>query len=144
MNTIPFNPKVQEALRHVANLFPEVTQVFYGTDARWLFCGETFEAPDFQGAVDVGLLEDAADTVEQLPAAFRLLTLADLYSLWDQLANVPTADGDGEAEVDTIETEFLHFPVGTHREEVWHWFEKQHPQFIAGEVLQGIRRSEEH
>lgn len=64
--------KVQEALKHVKSLFPEVTQVFYGTDGRWLYCGEAFEAPEFDGKVDVSLLEEAADSVETLPAAFAL------------------------------------------------------------------------
>lgn len=64
--------KVQEALRHVASIHPEVVQVFYGVDGRWLFCGEGFEAPTFDGRIDIGLLEDAADTVEVLPAAFFL------------------------------------------------------------------------
>ncbi len=66
--------KVLEALKHVNSLFPEVTQVFYGTDGRWLFCGEAFEAPDFEGKADVSLLEDAAHSVEDLPAAFTLET----------------------------------------------------------------------
>lgn len=64
--------KVLAALRHVNGLFPEVTQVFYGTDGRWLFCGESFDAPAFDERVDCSLLEDAADAVEYLPAAFAL------------------------------------------------------------------------
>lgn len=65
--------KVQEALRHVNAHHPEVTQVFYGVDGRWLYCGEAFEAPAFDGRVDVSLLEDAADSVPAFPAAYGLL-----------------------------------------------------------------------
>jgi hypothetical protein len=67
-------------------------------------------------------------------------TLAELYALWDKLGDVPTGfDGD---YVDCLEEPFLHFPVQTHRETVWHWFEAQHPDFIAGEVMQGVRRGD--
>ena len=37
--------------------------------------------------------------------------------LWAELGNIPTND-DGE-----IEVPFLHFPVETQREDIWHWFE---------------------
>ena len=63
--------KVQQALRHVKEHHPEVTQVFYGTDGRWQYCGEAFERPKFGDEVDVSILEDAADSVKSLPAAFR-------------------------------------------------------------------------
>ncbi len=65
--------KVQEALKHVNSIHPDVTQVFYGLDGRWFYCGDAFRAPDFDGRdIDIGLLEDAADSVEHLPAAFAL------------------------------------------------------------------------
>ena len=64
--------KVQKALRHVNSLYPEVNQVFFGTDQRWLFCGEGFETPKFGKEVDVSLLEEAADSLIELPAAFYL------------------------------------------------------------------------
>lgn len=65
--------KVQEALKHVASVYPWVTQVFYGTDGRWLYCGENFEAPDFDiKDIDIELLEAAAASVDVLPAAFAL------------------------------------------------------------------------
>ncbi len=67
--------QVQAALQHVNSLFPKVTQVFYGADGHWLFCDDAFNAPDFNGKVDVGLLEDAASSVTELPVAFRLKTL---------------------------------------------------------------------
>ncbi len=60
-------------------------------------------------------------------------TLCSLYAKWDQLADVPI-DGD-----DAIEVPFLHFAKGTHREEIWQWFERQHPGFRVGEVQRGIR-----
>lgn len=67
-------------------------------------------------------------------------SLTELYALWEQLRNIPVFDTDGEGAEETIEEPFLHFPVGTHREEIWHWFEAQNPDFIVGDVMQGIRR----
>lgn len=67
-------------------------------------------------------------------------SLAQLYALWDQLADVPV--GYDGPDVDCIEEQFLHFPEGTHREDIWHWFEDQHDQFIVGEVMSGVRRSD--
>jgi hypothetical protein len=37
--------------------------------------------------------------------------------LWQKLRDIPTDDKD------CIELPFQHFQVGTHREEIWHWFE---------------------
>ncbi|WP_051516941.1 hypothetical protein [Herbaspirillum sp. RV1423] len=141
-----FNEKVQAALRHVHGVFPTVTQVFYGNNGRWLFCNEDLDCPSFDeapGMVDVGLLEDAADAAEKdkgLPCAYRLLTLADYYLWWEKLGNIPVSEGTVDVDADTIEESFLQFPVGTHREEIWHWFEAQHPDFVVGEVMQGIRK----
>lgn len=70
--------KVAQALRHVASMYPEVTQVFYGVDGRWLYCGEAFEAPAFDDAnliVDTSLLEEAADAAcddKGWPCAYAL------------------------------------------------------------------------
>jgi hypothetical protein len=63
------------------------------------------------------------------------LVLQELYSLWGKLGDIPTVF-EGE-NVDTIEQPFLHFPIGTHRETIWSWFEAQHPEFIVGEVMVG-------
>lgn len=63
-------PEVRKALAHVREHFPEVVQVFYGVDHRWLFCDEAFEAPNFGDQLDIGILEDAADAVPTLPAAY--------------------------------------------------------------------------
>ena len=37
--------------------------------------------------------------------------------LWKMLGDIPTDTSE------CIELPFEHFPVGTHREEIWHWFE---------------------
>lgn len=45
----------------------------------------------------------------------RLESMA--HRLWDELGDVCIDDND------CIETAFYGFPAGTHREEIWHWFE---------------------
>jgi hypothetical protein len=67
-------------------------------------------------------------------------TLAALYALWDQLGDIPT--GNTGDLVDCLDQPFLQFAAGTPRETVWHWFESQHPQFIVGDVMQGLRLTE--
>ncbi len=64
-------------------------------------------------------------------------SLIELYALWDRLGDVPIVDHESSEVTDGA---FLHFPIGTQREEIWRWFEAQHPDFILGEVMQGIRR----
>lgn len=63
---------VQKALRHVHEFHPEVNQVVYGIDGRWMFFGENFKIPSFGPEIDTSLLEDAADSIESLPAVFAL------------------------------------------------------------------------
>lgn len=66
-------------------------------------------------------------------------TLEELYELWDQLGDIPVVTSEGGSEV--LDAPFLHFEAGTPREDVWHWFEDQHLDFIVGDVQQGFRRS---
>ncbi|KKI36161.1 hypothetical protein VI03_25700 [Burkholderia vietnamiensis] len=64
--------------------------------------------------------------------------LSDLYQLWDKLGDAPTSD-DGQR----LDESFLHFGKGAEMETVWRWFEAQNPQFVVGEVMQGIRKTDE-
>lgn len=66
-------------------------------------------------------------------------TLAELYELWDKLGDVPVVEDNS---VQVIDEPFLHFDPGSETEEIWHWFEEQNPNFICGEVMQGIRRKD--
>lgn len=64
--------KAKEALQHVASHHPEVHSVVYGPDGRWLYFGDAFESPTFGDEIDIGLLEDAADSLDDLPAVFTI------------------------------------------------------------------------
>ncbi|MFY0991006.1 hypothetical protein [Halomonas sp. C05BenzN] len=55
--------------------------------------------------------------------------LESLKRLWKALGDTPT-DATG-----CLEEAFQHFPAGTQREEVWHWFEAQNPAFCVGELM---------
>ncbi len=63
-------------------------------------------------------------------------TLSEMYKLWSEFADTPINSQE------EIEQPFFHFEPGTHREEIWHWFEEQNPIFIVGEVMQGIMRED--
>lgn len=137
------------AFRHVQASHPSLAAVHYDADSRWCFTDLNGTAFEF-GKIDVGLLEDAADALETVPVTFSLcdivhsegglvtvgVSLTELYALWDRLGDVPTFP-EGE-QVDCIEEPFLHFPAGTHREDIWHWFESMNPRFLVGEVMQGV------
>ncbi len=49
-----------------------------------------------------------------------------LEELWRQFGDVPM-----NPETECIEEDFLHFPVGTNRMEIWHWFDEQHSIGVA-------------
>jgi len=46
--------------------------------------------------------------------------------LWKIFEDVPM-----NPETEEIEVEFLGFPAGTHREEIWHWFDAKHSKGVA-------------
>lgn len=68
----PMPDAVRAALAHVRHHHPEVCQVFFGIDQRWHYCGEAFESPVFGPEIDQTILEDAADAVTSLPAAYTV------------------------------------------------------------------------
>ena len=51
------------------------------------------------------------------------------HIIWNKLGNVPV-DANNE-----IEEQFEHFPVGTERTEIWHWFEWFFDIQLGGNVL---------
>jgi hypothetical protein len=55
-----------------------------------------------------------------------------LGSLWDSLGN-ETIDED-----ECIERKWHIFPKGTHREDIWHWFEDQDKNFSVANHLYGV------
>jgi hypothetical protein len=66
------NPQVIAALEHVRTFRPEVTQVFYTNELKWLYMTDDGDAPAFGGEIDTSLLEDAVDSLDTFPAAFHI------------------------------------------------------------------------
>lgn len=62
--------QVRRALDHVRSYFPDVTHVIYTREVKWLYMSDDGVMPDFNGKIDIGLLEDAADAVSEFPAVF--------------------------------------------------------------------------
>jgi len=58
------------------------------------------------------------------------------YEMWYALGDIPVDDDDN------IDQQFLHFPIGTFREEIWQWFERVFDISVA-EDLMGLKRQED-
>lgn len=51
---------------------------------------------------------------------------AALVEIWQQLTDVPM-----DPETECLEVPFYDWPAGTHREEIWHWFDERHSKGVA-------------
>ena len=49
--------------------------------------------------------------------------------LWKQLGDIPITNQD------LIDEPFLHFPIGTEKEEIWHWFEEEFNLSIVEDLM---------
>lgn len=49
-----------------------------------------------------------------------------LEDLWTEFGDVPM-----NPETECMEQPFLGFPAGTHREDIWHWFDERHSKGVA-------------
>ena len=54
-----------------------------------------------------------------------------LEELWAVFEDIPM-----DPETEKIEDDFLNFPVGTHREEIWHWFDERYSKGVH--TLMGV------
>lgn len=50
----------------------------------------------------------------------NLYSKQELEKMWEELGEIPIN------EKEEIELKFLSFPVGTHREDIWLWFDEQY------------------
>lgn len=55
----------------------------------------------------------------------------ELEKLWEMLGDIPVNDND------EIEEEFLEFPVGTYKEEIWKWFDERYPDGVCRLMQKG-------
>lgn len=56
-------------------------------------------------------------------------TLEELQELWSQLSDIPVNNND------EIEEDFLDFPAGTDKFDVWNWFDEQCPKGLAEDLM---------
>ena len=74
--------------------------------------------------------EVPAEPFEMAPLSVWMETLkgrdAELERLWAEFGDVPM-----NPETECMDAPFLGFPAGTHREEIWHWFDERHSQGVA-------------
>ena len=49
-----------------------------------------------------------------------------LEELWGQLEDIPM-----NPETEQLEEPFMHFPAGTDKEDIWHWFDERYSKGIA-------------
>jgi hypothetical protein len=69
MGSIP--SPVKKAFNHVKSFHPEVTMVVFNKYGQWQFMDDNFDAPTFNEKIDMSLLEDACDSVIELPNIFH-------------------------------------------------------------------------
>ena len=70
MKEIPI--PVRKALNHIRKYYPDVCMVVFGSDSRWHYMTNTFDAPKFGKEIDVSILEAAADCLIDFPSVFEL------------------------------------------------------------------------
>ncbi|WP_206459730.1 hypothetical protein [Anaerovorax sp. IOR16] len=49
-----------------------------------------------------------------------------LELLWEIFGDIPM-----NPETEEIEDDFLYFPINTHREEIWYWFDENHSKGVG-------------
>ncbi len=65
------------------------------------------------------LLSAKGEGFENYLLAINEFFAVEVTRLWEELGEIPIND-DGE-----ILSRFIDFPPGTHREEIWRWFEEE-------------------
>ena len=68
---------------------------------------------------------DVVETDQEATARTRSYTDEELENLWLQFGNIPM-----DPESETMEDSFLDFLAGTHREDIWHWFDERYSKGV--------------
>ena len=80
---------------------------------------------DYDNKTDSCRHNPAVPTSDQIPPTLRERD-KELEKLWTQFADVPM-----NPETECMEEGFLSFPAGSHREDIWHWFDEQHSKGVV-------------
>ena len=100
-----------------------VAQLFYDDGDNWK--REIEKAIIATLSVQETVTPDTLLLVE-IPGADKSDKDIRLEELWRQFGDVPM-----NPETECIEEDFLHFPAGTNRMDIWHWFDEQHSLGVA-------------
>ena len=112
-------------LRTLLNALPADTRISICGDINCFYHEEQdgslicFDCEDLRNQYNEWLEE----TLASEPSAERD---AHLESLWKELSDVPM-----DPKTECMEDEFCFFPAGTHRENIWHWFDEHHSKGVA-------------
>lgn len=60
----------------------------------------------------------------------------ELKNLWNDFGDIPIDDEE------KIEIPFIHFPIGTDRYDIWHWFDEELPNGLY-ELMQSKKKGSE-
>lgn len=129
---------IASALEHVVARHPLVVSVTYDQEGHWDYAHADGTGPTFTLDEDVFLLQCGSDEAHSLGLTGTRIrrflfscmkTMSQLQKLWSTLADIPVTE-DGQR----LDEGFLHFEAGASVEDVWHWFEQQHPSFVVGEA----------
>ncbi len=64
-------PELFIAFKEVKNHFPTVSIVVFDREVKWCYMDENFNGFDFEDKIDVSILEEAIDSIENLPFVFN-------------------------------------------------------------------------
>lgn len=70
---------------------------------------------------DYSALMDGLEEIDTLRERDKILE-----DLWTKLEDVPM-----DPETECIEEDFVNWPAGTHREDIWHWFDERHSKGVS-------------
>lgn len=112
-------------LRALLNRLPAETTVCICGDANCFFHEELAASAICLDCED--LREHYEETLEMmLEEETQEERNQHLESLWREFGDVPM-----NPETECMEAPFLCFPSGTHREDIWHWFDERHSKGVA-------------
>lgn len=78
---------------------------------------------DLHSSIDYSAYCTIRDGLDEIPTLKE--RDEDIEDLWCQLEDVAM-----NPETECLEASFLGFPEGTHREEIWHWFDERHSKGV--------------
>lgn len=89
-------------------------------------CGYSITVEDFETIKSRGLEESFTDWKQTY-----------VRDLWEDFGEVPM-----NPETEELEIQWKHFLPGTHREEIWHWFEEQFNISVAEDLMGQYKQAE--